>query len=314
MERNIGKDRVKLGVVKKLHFFTLEGLISLLFGLSVCGQVSDTNTIVNENSAWATLITYTNYPPTKYTEYVFFEGDSIFEGRSYKKVFKCTDELHENIGFYGLIREQDKKTYFIPYYSKIEYLLYDFSLVEGDTIEFTDPYQYLTEVLYVNEVDSVEINGVIKKRIQLTEYWGGIVDTWIEGIGSLSGILDAFNKLKVGAPTVLLCYFQNNELVYKNPTYSECYYNTVSVQEAINKLNISISPNPTDGQLRITNYELREISTIEIFDVVGKKQKVENKSQNGEIVMDISHLANGVYVLKLEDVNKLINIFKIIKK
>jgi len=72
--------------------------------------------------------------------------------------------------------------------------------------------------------------------------------------------------------------------------------------------NIKIYPNPTTGKLQVTSNELRENVIIEIFDVVGKLQKAESRKQNGEITIDISHLANGMYFLKIDE-----KVFKIIK-
>ena len=48
--------------------------------------------------------------------------------------------------------------------------------------------------------------------------------TWIEDIGSLAGLFYPCGVLAPGSNRILLCYFQNNELMYKNPVYSECYY------------------------------------------------------------------------------------------
>jgi hypothetical protein len=59
--------------------------------------------------------------------------------------------------------------------------------------------------------------------------------------------------------------------------------------------NITLVPNPTTGELRITNYEL-EITDIEIFDVYGRKLKAENRRQN---VFDISHLQSGIYFVRI---------------
>jgi hypothetical protein len=82
-----------------------------------------------------------------------------------------------------------------------------------------------------------------------------------------------------------------------------------------------VYPNPTNNQLRITNYELREDAEIEIYDVVGKmvmshnipltpfKGGISSASANSpfeggrgmsEIVIDISHLSAGMYYLKVD--------------
>ena len=89
--------------------------------------------------------------------------------------------------------------------------------------------------LVVKEVDFVEINGVLKKRIQLRYFpddpgdplWG---DTWIEDIGSLKGLLNPC-RWPPGVNHKLLCYFQDGELAYKNPDYSECYYDDPNIND-----------------------------------------------------------------------------------
>jgi len=74
--------------------------------------------------------------------------------------------------------------------------------------------------------------------------------------------------------------------------------NNVAVADIFkNEDIISIYPNPTSGQLTIDNGELK-INSMEIFDVLGKKQK-SRKAEEQNIVLDISDLANGVYFLKI---------------
>jgi hypothetical protein len=84
---------------------------------------------------------------------------------------------------------------------------------------------------------------------------------------------------------------------------------TVGIVDNITEAtSLKIFPNPTAGQLIIDNGQLT-IKNVEIFDVVGKKQE-SRISDIGklEIVLDISHLTNGIYFLKVD--NKT---FKIIK-
>jgi len=69
--------------------------------------------------------------------------------------------------------------------------------------------------------------------------------------------------------------------------------------------NYVVYPNPTTGQLRITNYELRENTVIELFDIYGKCYVL--RVTRNEII-DISHLANGMYFLKVD--NKVVKIIK----
>ena len=288
--------------------FIFTSIISCLF-LQANAQTN--NTIVNEESAWAVL-SYTPYPIpllNAVTVYYFFEGDSVFNGKTYKKMFGATDEQRMEFSFIRLVREEDKKTYFIPANSIIEYLLYDFSLEKGMNIEYTYHYTQKTLTFYVNTVDSIEIGGWMRKRIELTDYHGGRVDTWIEGIGSLKGVVSpCYNYFLVGSMVELLCYYQNNELIYKNPKYSECYYNTVSVQEVTNKSNINVYFNQTNNNFIIFDPD-QIVSSVEIFDMIGKKIY----SQSHVNTIDVSSFFSGVYIIKLYDINKQVSIFKIIK-
>ena len=62
---------------------------------------------------------------------------------------------------------------------------------------------------------------------------------------------------------------------------------------------IKIYPNPANNKLQITGYGL-QISTIEMYDIVGKKQNTEIRMRNDEVVIDISHLSAGIYFLKIQ--------------
>jgi hypothetical protein len=70
--------------------------------------------------------------------------------------------------------------------------------------------------------------------------------------------------------------------------------------------DILVYPNPTSGELLITNCELR-IESIEVFDIYGRKQRTENSTPfmeglqpQDDRVVNISHLAAGVYFVKIE--------------
>ena len=63
--------------------------------------------------------------------------------------------------------------------------------------------------------------------------------------------------------------------------------------------NLNIYPNPTTGELRITNYELG-ITSVEVFDIYGRNllsNHLITSSSNHHI--NISHLATGIYFVKI---------------
>jgi len=311
-KRNLEKN--KASKVMKAKSVFLSCITCCLF-LQVNAQSSDTNTIVNEHSTWSVLGSIVAPNGKVWTQYIYFDGDSIIASNSYKKVFSCDDSLRKNVKYEGLIREKDKKTYFISANSETECLLYDFSLEKGMTFEYRDCLSQETQLLEVKNSDMVEINGVLKKRLQITyspsSFYDYIIDTWIEEVGSLHGVLSPYRLNIDGVIYTLLCYYQKNELIYKSPEYSECYYNNiVSVQEVTNTSNVKIYPNPTSSQLTVTSYELY-LQSYEIYDVFGKIV-LQDKLQDN-LTINVELLTNGIYVLKIYDINKQVSIFKIIK-
>jgi hypothetical protein len=85
-------------------------------------------------------------------------------------------------------------------------------------------------------------------------------------------------------------------------------YTTVGINE--NNAIFSLYPNPTTGQFRIANSELQgmgfETMSVEIFDGLGRQVfpktiSTSMSSLSSEIIIDISHLANGIYFVKFND-------------
>jgi hypothetical protein len=76
--------------------------------------------------------------------------------------------------------------------------------------------------------------------------------------------------------------------------------------------DVKIYPNPTTGQLRITNYELR-ISNVDIYDVYGRKLLSHTPNRLPQTVLDISHLPNGVYFVRILSDDTVIGNKKIVK-
>jgi len=264
-----------------------------------------TNTIVNDNSSWAILaygLGSWNIPCFISTQYIYLDRDSIISNNSYKKVFSCDDKLHENIKYEGLIREQNKKTYFIPANSETEYLLYDFSLEEGMTFEYKCGLESRT--FYVSSVDFVEINGSTKKRIQIktVSYADWTLDTWIEEIGSLSGILNpCYRNFSGGGVRELLCYYQNDELIYKNSKYFECYYDKPEelipfIQQP--NIGVSVYPNPVTDALLTISSPNEIILSVQLVDISVDEIIYNNDDvHTNTYYIDVSVLQNGFYVL-----------------
>ena len=90
----------------------------------------------------------------------------------------------------------------------------------------------------------------------------------------------------------------------------------IPLSEKVAEWNLQVYPNPTTGQLTINSEQLT-ISSVEIYDVVGQKVPF-NSPEGGKysppseglgeatITIDVFHLANGMYFLKIQTENGIV--------
>jgi hypothetical protein len=157
-------------------------------------------------------------------------------GKSYFKFYRSVGDMAA-VYDVGLVREEDHKVYFYDTDAKKEFLMFDFSLKEGDTYE-TYSYEYQQMVKY--KVWSVEDYTEGPEMIhyiydQTTDSWiaqrrylrkwvvSSTLDdelcmapkVWIEGVGSLGGPLGNFYDV---APVSSISY-----LAYVDHIHGEVY-------------------------------------------------------------------------------------------
>ena len=69
------------------------------------------------------------------------------------------------------------------------------------------------------------------------------------------------------------------------------------------KSKITLTPNPTTGKLQVTTNEHQKIVDIQLFDIIGKLILSHPSAPSPETVIDLSHLSNGIYFLKIQTEN-----------
>ena len=117
--------------------------------------------------------------------------------------------------YYGLIRENtnEKKVYMRIGYSgnSGERLLYDFSKNEGEYVDYGSGSYLVDSIRYIETIAG-------QRKVWYLNGGGGIHPVWIEGIGSLAGILMPWLQpnLNWGEFPELLCCEYNEEPVYKS--------------------------------------------------------------------------------------------------
>jgi len=256
------------------------------------------------------------------TEFIKFEGDTFIDLFTYKKVFRSTDEFQNNWAPYGFIRETlDEKIFYRTNISQ-EFLLYDFGLNINDVIETIGICGYansenLSPIKFkVSQIDSLQFGTEIKKRFHMNPIFENDTSTiptdyWIEGIGSTSGIFHWEALLVGGDSYELLCFKNNDSLIYQNPSYNSCYYIT-DLEKNNNEYFIDIYPNPVKNKLKIKikNLDLNKIFRLEIFDIFGNKIFFKEINDNFEI--DKNYLKTGILFYRVLCDEKLIKQSKII--
>ena len=100
----------------------------------------------------------------------------------------------------------------------------------------------------------------------------------------------------MGAFAYELVYYKKGDTEWGNPF-------NLSVSELKKDNSFRIYPNPTTGELRIEMSDMRhEILDITVFDIYGRKQIYNLKSQISNLI-DISHLHSGIYFVKISTDN-----------
>jgi len=205
---------------------------------------------------------------------------------------RSDDREHIDWYDYGFIREDSLgRVYYRISEANSEGLIYSNSTQKGDTLivarRENDIYLSFYEFT-VDSIDTILISGKSRKRNLLN----GGVEQWIEGIGSLSGPIYSWPGTVGGDGYFLLCFKQNDSLIYMKPSYSDCY-DILNSENSINQHKaIQIYPNPVvdcnfniefqhlgDYKLSIYNAVSKLIKKYEVTNV--QKLEIRDKIQKG---------------------------------
>jgi hypothetical protein len=276
-------------------------ILSLLtFSLTSFGQ---SVALPDSNAIWSV-----------YDQKYFVDGDSTYNSVDYKKYYLSMDSLLTNESLFAIVREDTitRQVFAIASDDTVERLIYDFSLNENDTVSVY-PFSFLgfSEAvrIQIESVDTITLGAVERRRQKIVGLDGntGYDEYWIEGIGSTMG---PFNSGATGYVIFdiyypfLLCFEKDGNLLYNNPEFSSCYqaYPT-SVNDIELNNSVDIFPNPTYNSCTIKSES--EISTYQVVSVSGR-HIYEQRVKADTISVDISDLAEGVYILRLTTAKGLV--------
>ena len=286
--------------MKLLKTFSIILLMQILSVHSFKSEAQVYYPLVDTNNFWSLQTEITGVMhPYSYSYYIKFTNDTTIKGIIYRKVMESDDSIHTNWYNDGYIRETlDKKVYYLPINVNGTiigtFYLYNFNVKKGDTV-------YHGGNIVVHSIDSILIGKQFRKRFYLSSG-----EIWIEGIGSLCGILTVGGCDVYGSENSLLCYTENDTLKYENPAYNYCYYGEVNVNELRNENGeLRVYPNPANS-LFVVSYSLLEKNNVnlQVYDLLGNEvatlvNQEENKGDY-KAEFDAKRLNNGLYFCKLQ--------------
>jgi len=242
-----------------------------------------------------------------------FGGWRVEELREhYDDILNVNDTLYYDVGGYGYYREDTltKKIYERWGEEYPEFILYDFSLQEGDSIGYNWSgihWFYIDSLRNINIFDIDRKIWYFKSKNQYNQEY--VYPIWIEGIGSLAGIMYPASEasLEWGWNGLITCIFYNDNLIFQS-NYGEmygCSFEYVDINE-ISENNISFYPNPITNVsvLKFLNKN-NELFFLEIYDITGELVYRDEINSN-QFQISKCNFLNGIYLYQLKTNNKII--------
>ena len=249
-----------------------------------------------------------------YERFAISGEDTLINNFTYKKLYFFTDSVFDikNSKYIGGIREDEaKRIYYIGEsihwhkpldFDNEELLLYDFSIGIGDTLWEEDNTNIFGSLI-VQDIDTIQIGNLLRKKFIFS-----FRDEWIEGIGSIRGLLFASIPDVTGTSSVpngdLICFLQNDSALYHNEHYNDCFPTNVGVELKKLNLGIQVYPNPASGNTIRFEWKTGEIETVEIFNLLGEPISLVTVSGRTFVDYSTNKMQPGIYLYKATDKNK----------
>jgi len=228
-------------------------------------------------------------------------GDTIVGGDTLQIIHELNEELTPSYSFYECyyyLKLDSKRLYAGLHVDSLE-IVYDFNLNIGDSfvqkVSYGVSYDEF-DTLLVTSVDSVEIGGVLRKRITFNDFSAYIHDydlflnrigmMWVEGIGDLhyGFALRPSTRYNLLSTWELNCFTE-----YSFPIYGDCA--PASLNEETN-LGLRVYPNPANQQI-----------TFDFKDALSTNATITIFSANGQLISNTKTLNTSQTTINLENWN-----------
>jgi len=276
----------------------LFSLLLLVFAVNTYGQ-----TYLNESARWTQTFYYSGFTnSTNCNITLFFDGDSVVNGKSYWKLYDSStcylittqyDSLGEQIQtidtsesylLRAMLREENRKVYRLNT-DGTEYWFYNFYQPDYALIDSVAQYNSCTggSVNMLIE-DTVCIGNIGRKRWRVSMSQYPLAQYFIEGVGPSSGFLAPV--CRNGCPE---CGYTLNSFVLNGDTL---YQGTCSIVADVKEIEKKIVLIQSPESLTFEGGNLEQISIYNLnLQLVAEQKYSANK-----MTFDISTYQNGVYL------------------
>ena len=231
------------------------------------------------------------------TEILIFDGDSIIDNLTYKKLYSSYDSLI-TLNYKALIREENNKVY-LRHYNQPEALIYDFNLSLGESSTIYSPEgQGFIEVT-IEDVSWIEYEGFYRKKYTLD---GNYNEYWIEGIGSCFGpIYSKVYDFIICPDWTMTCAYSEEGQIYQYLDYL-CFDIKTGINHTEENKAI-VYPNPlfSGQEYRIINDQnIKEVLIYNYSGLLIQQIEIPDKT---ETLLSTKNLTKGIYLLVIKDIN-----------
>lgn len=281
-------------------------LLLLLISSAVFSQ--EYESLLADGKQWSTVDEYYHllFGSANRSFQYYLTGDTLINDTTYFTIRKFDDRnmIEESPGY---IREDSLGRVYFRSQISSECLIYDFSVELNDTVLFyysQNPNSAVRAV--VESICVFDETGSDRKAITLKDIdIPSNSEIWIEGIGSNRGLLESgftFSRM-VGAQYNLLCYHENDSLIYLNPRFTSCTtpQNVGVNSELVNKMVLSIFPNPIKGRSVIQWSQSFRPVQLNVYDLTGRMVFSKSIGTTTSSNLDRSDLEKGVLILEIVD-------------
>ncbi|MCK5538071.1 MAG: T9SS type A sorting domain-containing protein [Bacteroidales bacterium] len=293
-------------------------IIVLIICIAIGKNSISAQSLLDTTNIWSVLeydniFTPTHLVPSYKTIWYSLGNQFQIQNKKYYQLQYTTDLLHQNwLDTTIYLRQNNDIVYKIEYkaYSdSSEQKLYDFGMLQKDTMHFMQYNQNF--IARVDSINDTLLYNIQRKLYYISNYSENDTtwiqnEKWIEGIGSLDGLLKDNCILCTGGSAwqKLLCMYSGEEIQYHDTAYSNCYYHhdPNSIEKFRLKANkLKLFPNPVKDYLY---FEIPEKTKkeIRIYNLFGKLEKQVNSSDQK---VNLSELRTGIYYIVITTDNNI---------